>query len=114
MPAVELHQGLVAAFISVVDEADRLRSDRVTDAVEPGDENETAGDTHPVHLHRHTFEVTKVGDKPTLGLMKDTLNIVRFTTAEIDFVADDPGLTLFHCHHQDHQDEGFMGLIHYA
>jgi hypothetical protein len=23
--------------------------------------------------------------------MKDTLNMVRFTTAEIDFVADDPG-----------------------
>jgi len=45
--------------------------------------------------------------------MKDTLNMVRFTTAEIDFVADDPGPTLFHCHHQDHQDEGFMGLIKY-
>src|SRR4029077_14651596 len=43
MPAVKLHQGLVAAFISVVDDADRLRSDRVTDAVEPGDEDETAG-----------------------------------------------------------------------
>src|ERR1700746_2762028 len=43
MPAVKLHQGLVAAFISVVDDAYRLRSDRVTDAVEPGDEDETAG-----------------------------------------------------------------------
>ena len=73
-----------------------------------------SGDTHPVHLHRHTFEVTKIGQKPTAGLMKDTLNMVRFTTAEIDFTADDPGPTLFHCHHQDHQDEGFMGLIHYV
>jgi|SRR6516165_8050712 len=36
-----LHQGLVAAFISVVDDADRLRSDRVTHAVELGDEYET-------------------------------------------------------------------------
>ena len=75
--------------------------------------NNNSGDTHPVHLHRHTFEVTKIGDKSTTGLMKDTLNMVRFTTAEIDFVADDPGPTLFHCHHQDHQDEGFMGLIKY-
>jgi len=33
-----------------------------------------------------------------------------FTTAEIDFVADDPGPTLFHCHHQDHQDEGFTRI----
>ena len=30
MPAVKLHQGLVAAFISVVDDADRLRSDRTS------------------------------------------------------------------------------------
>ena len=73
-----------------------------------------SGDTHPVHLHRHNFEVTKIGEKSTTGLMKDTLNMVRYTTAEIDFVANNPGPTLFHCHHQDHQDEGFMGLLHYV
>jgi len=28
-------------------------------------------------------------------------------------VANDPGDTLFHCHHQDHMDEGFAGLITY-
>jgi FtsP/CotA-like multicopper oxidase with cupredoxin domain len=73
-----------------------------------------SGDTHPVHLHRHTFEVVKIGARPTAGLLKDTLNMTRFSTAEIQFVADDPGPTLFHCHQQDHQDEGFMGLITYA
>ena len=26
--------------------------------------NNNSGDEHPVHMHRHTFEVTKVGDKP--------------------------------------------------
>jgi FtsP/CotA-like multicopper oxidase with cupredoxin domain len=72
-----------------------------------------SGDNHPVHLHRHTFEVTKVGDKATAGVMKDTINITRFSTVEIDFVANDPGPTLLHCHHQDHQDEGFMGLMTY-
>ena len=72
-----------------------------------------SGDNHPVHLHRHTFEITKVGDKATTGVMKDTINMTRFSTVEIDFVADDPGPTLLHCHHQDHQDEGFMGLVTY-
>ena len=72
-----------------------------------------SGDNHPVHLHRHTFEVTKVGDKATAGVMKDTINMTRFSTVEIDFVANDPGPTLLHCHHQDHQDEGFMGLMTY-
>ena len=76
--------------------------------------NNNSGDEHPVHLHRHTFEVTKIGDKTTSGLMKDTISMPRYSTAEVDFVADNPGDTLFHCHHQDHMDEGFAGLITYA
>jgi len=76
--------------------------------------NNNSGDEHPVHMHRHSFEVTKVGDKPTSGVMKDTISMPRHTTAEIDFVADDPGATFFHCHHQDHMDEGFAGLITYT
>ena len=39
-----------------------------------------SGDNHPVHLHRHSFEVTKVGDKATAGVMKDTINMTRFST----------------------------------
>ncbi len=73
-----------------------------------------SGDRHPVHTHRHTFEVAKIGDKLMSGLMKDTLSMPRFSTAEINFVADDPGPTFFHCHHQDHMDEGFAGLITYV
>jgi FtsP/CotA-like multicopper oxidase with cupredoxin domain len=73
-----------------------------------------SGDEHPVHMHRHTFEVTKVNDRPMSGLMKDTISLPRFSKAEIDFIADDPGHTFFHCHHQDHMDEGFAGLITYA
>jgi FtsP/CotA-like multicopper oxidase with cupredoxin domain len=72
-----------------------------------------SGDNHPVHLHRHTFELTKIGDKATAGVMKDTVNMTRFSSVEIDFVANDPGPSLLHCHHQDHQDEGFMGLVTY-
>jgi FtsP/CotA-like multicopper oxidase with cupredoxin domain len=73
--------------------------------------NNDSGDEHPVHLHRHSFEITKVGDKQTSGVIKDTISMPRFSTAEIDFIADDPGPTFFHCHHQDHMDEGFAGLI---
>ena len=76
--------------------------------------NNNSGDVHPVHTHRHTFEVVKVRDTPMSGLMKDTLSMPRYSTAEIDFIADDPGNTFFHCHHQDHMDEGFAGLIVYS
>jgi FtsP/CotA-like multicopper oxidase with cupredoxin domain len=32
----------------------------------------------------------------------------------VTWLADDPGNTLFHCHHQDHMDEGFAGIITYT
>jgi FtsP/CotA-like multicopper oxidase with cupredoxin domain len=73
-----------------------------------------SGDDHPVHFHRHTFEVTRIGGRTTSGILKDTVNVPRRQSVEIDFVADDPGLTLYHCHMQLHMDFGFMSLMKYA
>jgi FtsP/CotA-like multicopper oxidase with cupredoxin domain len=33
---------------------------------------------------------------------------------EIDFTADNPGQTLFHCHQTLHMDYGFMALFDYV
>jgi len=76
--------------------------------------NNDSGDIHPLHLHRHTFEITQVGDKPMAGLKKDVISVARRSMAAVDFVADNPGLTLFHCHMQLHMDFGFMQLLEYA
>ena len=71
-------------------------------------------DIHPVHLHRHTFELTKVAGKATSGVMKDVVMVNGYQAIEADFVADNPGLTLFHCHQQLHMDFGFMALFDYV
>jgi FtsP/CotA-like multicopper oxidase with cupredoxin domain len=71
-------------------------------------------DIHPLHLHRHSFELTTVGGKPTAGVMKDVVMLGGFQELAFDFVADNPGLTLFHCHQQLHMDFGFMALFRYA
>ena len=71
-------------------------------------------DDHPVHLHRHTFEVTSLDGKPLSGLRKDVVVIKANSTGEIDLIADNPGNTLFHCHQQTHMDFGFMMLFRYA
>jgi FtsP/CotA-like multicopper oxidase with cupredoxin domain len=71
-------------------------------------------DIHPLHLHRHSFELTRVGGKPTAGVMKDVVMLGGFQEIEFDFVADNPGPTLFHCHQQLHMDFGFMALLKYA
>jgi FtsP/CotA-like multicopper oxidase with cupredoxin domain len=72
-------------------------------------------DDHPMHLHRHTVEVRQVDASPEMrGLHKDVLLVPAKTTAEVEFVANNPGRTLFHCHQQDHMDRGFMMVFRYA
>jgi FtsP/CotA-like multicopper oxidase with cupredoxin domain len=71
-------------------------------------------DIHPLHLHRHSYELTRIAGKPTAGVMKDVVMLGGFQELEFDFVADNPGLTLFHCHQQLHMDFGFMALFTYA
>ncbi|HEY2459155.1 MAG TPA: multicopper oxidase domain-containing protein [Candidatus Acidoferrum sp.] len=71
-------------------------------------------DIHPVHLHRHSFELVSIAGKPTAGILKDVLMLGGYQEAEVDFVADNPGLTLFHCHQQLHMDFGFMTLFDYV
>jgi FtsP/CotA-like multicopper oxidase with cupredoxin domain len=62
---------------------------------------------HPVHLHRHSFELRA-------GIVKDTVLVSANTQMDVEFVANDPGPTLFHCHQQNHMDAGFMMLFRYA
>jgi len=77
-------------------------------------------DAHPIHLHRHTFELRQVGRKlsdstPDLrDIFKDVVLAPPNLITEIEFVANNPGLTLFHCHQQDHMDRGFMMVFRYA
>jgi FtsP/CotA-like multicopper oxidase with cupredoxin domain len=71
-------------------------------------------DIHPVHLHRHSFELTKIAGKVTAGVLKDVVMLGGYQEIEVDFVADNPGLTLFHCHQQLHMDYGFMALFDYV
>jgi FtsP/CotA-like multicopper oxidase with cupredoxin domain len=71
-------------------------------------------DIHPLHLHRHSFELTRIAGRATAGVVKDVVMLGGFQEVEFDFIADNPGLTLFHCHQQLHMDFGFMALFRYA
>jgi FtsP/CotA-like multicopper oxidase with cupredoxin domain len=70
-------------------------------------------EAHPVHLHRHSFELTRFAGKATAGIMKDVVVVPARQQVEVDFTADNPGPTLFHCHQQLHMDYGFMTMIRY-
>ena len=75
--------------------------------------NQTA-DAHPMHLHRHRFEITRVSGKPTSQILKDTVLVPGWREVEVDVVAANPGPTLLHCHQQLHMDAGFMLMMHYS
>ncbi len=70
-------------------------------------------DDHPIHLHRHRFELRRMAGVPTNGILKDVVMVPAGAEAEVEFLADNPGATLFHCHQQDHMDRGFMMLLRY-
>lgn len=71
-------------------------------------------DLHPIHLHRHVFELTSIMGKATAGVMKDVVMLGGYQEVAFDFVANNPGMTLFHCHQQLHMDFGFMTLFDYV
>jgi len=70
-------------------------------------------EAQPVHFHRHSFELKSIAGKPTSGVLKDVVVVPATSVVEAEFVADNPGATLFHCHQQLHMDYGFMTLIQY-
>jgi FtsP/CotA-like multicopper oxidase with cupredoxin domain len=71
-------------------------------------------DGHPLHMHRHQWELVEMNGKPTSGLIKDTVVVPFYGRAVVEFTANQPGLTLFHCHIQAHMDYGFKALFRYA
>jgi FtsP/CotA-like multicopper oxidase with cupredoxin domain len=71
-------------------------------------------DLHPIHLHRHVFELTSIMGRSTAGVMKDVVMLGGYQEVSFDFVANNPGMTLFHCHQQLHMDFGFMTLFDYV
>ena len=76
--------------------------------------NETAW-WHPMHLHGHSFRVVSRNGKPNpVREWRDTVLVPPRETAEIAFVADNPGDWMFHCHVTDHQETGMMSVIRIA
>jgi FtsP/CotA-like multicopper oxidase with cupredoxin domain len=71
-------------------------------------------DAHPMHLHRHLWELVEINGKKTAGIIKDTVVVPYYGRATVEFTADQEGLALFHCHLQQHMDYGFKALFRYA
>jgi len=62
--------------------------------------------------HGHSFRVVARNDRPSARReWLDTVLLAPRETAEIAFVADNPGDWMFHCHVLEHQASGMMACI---
>ncbi len=68
---------------------------------------------HPMHLHGHTFRVVAIGGRPVQGPLKDTLTVRHMEEYEVEFVANNPGVWLFHCHNLLHLHGGLATEVRY-
>lgn len=73
--------------------------------------NDTAW-PHAMHLHGHHFR--RIAADGSTGPLRDTLLMERGETAEIAFVADNPGDWLLHCHMLEHSAAGMMTWLRVA
>ena len=67
---------------------------------------------HAMHLHGHHFWVnSREFGEAGRDVLRDTYLMAPGETADLVFIADNPGLWLFHCHMMEHHAAGMGGVI---
>ncbi|WP_410513639.1 multicopper oxidase domain-containing protein [Paenibacillus sp. BR2-3] len=75
---------------------------------------------HPMHLHGHDFRVIAEDGHPVAEpQVMNTIDVAPGKTYDIEFIADNPGTWLLHCHELHHtmngevEPGGLIGVIQY-
>lgn len=71
---------------------------------------------HPMHLHGHQFKVVAVDGNPIPEVAQWTRNVqpvLPGETYDIEFIANNPGAWLLHCHELQHAAGGMIGTVTY-
>ncbi len=71
---------------------------------------------HPMHLHGHQFKVVATDGNPVpepAQLTRNTLPILPGETYDVEFIANNPGMWLFHCHELNHAAGGMISAVIY-
>jgi len=73
------------------------------------------GEWHTMHIHGHEFTVLAVDGRPIQGspIHLDTIPVGPNQVWDVAFLADNPGLWMFHCHVLLHARMGMSAMIVY-
>lgn len=69
--------------------------------------------SHPMHLHGHVFQVTKINETSFEGALRDTVLVGPNSSVSIQFDADNPGVWPLHCHILYHLEAGMFTVLRY-
>ena len=94
--------GMPDAPLATLDRGETARIRMINDTAWP----------HAMHLHGHHFR--RLGPDGRPGPLRDTTLVERGETAELAFVADNPGDWLLHCHMLEHAAAGMMTWLRVA
>lgn len=84
---------------------------RASEVVELTLENETMMH-HPMHLHGHFFRVINSFD--SYSPLKHTVDVPPHGTRTIQFLANEPGEWMLHCHNLFHMKNGMARVVKYS
>jgi FtsP/CotA-like multicopper oxidase with cupredoxin domain len=69
---------------------------------------------HPMHLHGHQFEVVALDGNPLDDpVRRNVVLLAPGETADVEFVANNPGVWMLHCHDLHHADAGMHQMLRY-
>jgi FtsP/CotA-like multicopper oxidase with cupredoxin domain len=71
---------------------------------------------HPIHIHGHSFKIVATDGNPVpagMEWVKDTVLVGPAERYDLEFVGDNPGVWMFHCHIEHHMANGMMTVIQY-
>ena len=76
----------------------------------------TTAEYHPMHLHGHVLSVVAIDGQAVSGspIHLDSVLVGPQQTVDVAFVADNPGVWMFHCHVLLHAGMGMTTSINYA
>ena len=66
---------------------------------------------HPMHLHGHFFRLLNGQGK--FSPLKHTVDVGPYQTQTIEFLADEPGVWMLHCHNLYHMHSGMAKVVRY-
>lgn len=71
---------------------------------------------HPIHMHGHSFKIVATDGNPIpegMEWTKDTVLIGPSERYDLEFLGNNPGVWMFHCHVEHHMANGMMTVIQY-